>query len=300
MENNVNVERLFDILNEGCSFLFDNLRMNYLDSLVTCSNYLLDDDLNLHLDDEDILTLSSILDEAKKLELDSETIRKAFQFLILRGFKEMNIKNGNITPETVCLLVSYIVNKCFRDKPFINVLDIAVGTGNLISAVANNYSGIMNLFGVDQNPTILDVCKANLNMQDYDIELILGDTLKEEYHNMDLIIGDIEGQTINSKYLPHEVVKHHFGALKHKGYMILVIPNEFFLKERFEIENMQMLGIIELPNMGVKKSILIIQKSTIKTRDFLMASLPSFEKMQEVNACIQKIEQWFIRRELKC
>jgi site-specific DNA-methyltransferase (adenine-specific) len=77
-----------------------------------------------------------ICDKIKDVDFSVEDVRKAIQSIVLRGFKEMRIPNGNTTPDTLGILAAYLFTKVHKEKE-ISILDPLCGTGNLLFTVAN-------------------------------------------------------------------------------------------------------------------------------------------------------------------
>ncbi len=51
-----------------------------------------------------------------------EDVRKAIQAIVLRGFKDMKIPNGNTTPDTLGIFMAYLITKICSYKN-LSILD---------------------------------------------------------------------------------------------------------------------------------------------------------------------------------
>lgn len=301
MVNQENVEKLFDIIDSAVAYLFEKKKMDYLTGLLETTKNILNQEISTELKDKDYAPLQEIYDKLDDLTFNSEEVRKAMQYLLVRAFKEIRMIN-QVTPDTLGYLMSYLINKVYKEKQ-IAILDICLGTGNLLTTIANQLENPI-LYGIDIDPKMTDIARMVANMQDYDINIFLGDTLDSHFANMDLVIGDIPGYFIDEEktiYFPYEAILYHKNSLKDNGYMFLIVPNDFFshdtgiFKKYFD-EDLKMFGILELPDnmfLEEKKSILLIQKTKEKRDKVLMVKVPDFKNQELMNNTIKKIEEWF-------
>ena len=301
MVNQENVEKLFDIINEACCFLFDKYKMDYLTGLLENTRNILEAEIKTELKEEDIKPLQGIYDKLEDVSFNQEEVRKAMQYLLVRAFKEIRMIN-QVTPDTLGFLLAYLANKFFKDQK-IAIMDMCLGTGNLITTIANQMNDPI-LYGVEIDSKMADIARMNASMQDYDMNIFLGDTLESHLRNMDLIVGDIPGYFIDKEktmYFPYEAILYHKDSLKDDGYMFLIVPNDFFshdtgfFKKAFDAD-MQMFGLLELPDnifKEEKKCIILIQKSKVKKKNVLMVKIPDFNNQELMNNTIRKIEEWF-------
>lgn len=306
MINQKNVEDLFDIIDESIKYMYDRLHFDYLTGLIeTCNNILEQDILQKDLDDEECKYLTELYD--KTPEMNVEEIRLAMQYLVLNAFKEVRLKNGDLTPDSIAYFMSYLCGKLVKSKD-ISLLDPLVGTGNLLTCVANNL-GVENIHGIDNNDIMVKLAKIVCNMQDYDASLMFGDTLESNYVDFDLIVSDVPEYEFDGLYFPYEFITYNIESLKDGGYMVLSVPVDFLLrndskKYRDVInEKMTMIGLIELPNNIFKtdkvKVIIILKKKLIKLDEFLMVKINDFEDQDSMHNILNKIEDWFNKMEEK-
>ncbi len=294
-----NVEIFFDIINEACCFLFEKKKMNYYDALIENTNNILNQDISTEFrNDDDLVELQKIYDKLEEINFNVEEIRKAMQYLLIRCFKELKLINP-VTPDTIGFFMAYLANKFFKKKE-IAILDICLGTANLLTTIANQLDS-PTLYGIDSEEMMTNIAKMNANMQNTDISIFLQNTLDSHISNMDLIVGDIPSYVENDTYFPYEAILYHKDSLKENGYMMLLVSNDFFsydsgfFKKAFELD-MQMFGVIELPDslfVENKKSILLIQKTKVKKKNFLMVKIPDFNNQELMNNTLTKIEEWF-------
>ncbi|NRK74364.1 class I SAM-dependent methyltransferase, partial [Salmonella enterica subsp. enterica serovar Typhi] len=130
--------------------------------------------------------------EAIKLaKYTKEEIRKAFQLVILKGMKESTQPNHQMTPDSIGILFGYLVQK-FYTKEDLRLLDLAVGTGNLLTTVMN-YQQDKNLaaYGVDIDDLLLQLALVNANLQEQQVEFYNQDSLEHLFIDpVDVVVSD--------------------------------------------------------------------------------------------------------------
>ncbi|MGD9761775.1 MAG: class I SAM-dependent methyltransferase [Candidatus Izemoplasmatales bacterium] len=296
-----NVEKLFDVLDESATLYYEKLKIPYLDGLVkACENIIANSvetkssELNNDLQEK--------INRIKDIEFNREEIRKAFQYACLKGLKHQNISNQMITPESVSIFISYLVEKLYDLKDFI-IFDPLVGSGNLITGLANNLSGgEITLIGVDREMMYYKLSQALFGMLEYGEAIFYQDVLTFNNILADLIVTDFSG--VNQQDI-YKIIKHVNSLLRDDAFFISVIDNEFFddhlIKDFiYEVKDIwHFFGMIVLPMTIFKnnhKSIFILQKigkNFIRPEKFLVADLPDFNNEMEMTKVINQINDWF-------
>ena len=118
-----NLELFYDCVDESNNFLYEVFRKPYFELIEMTVKNILAGDVVTELDDPaDYKKLKKIYSKIKNVDFSVEDVRKAMQSIILRGFKEMRIPNGNTTPDTIGIFMAYLITryaimygKCFRD-----------------------------------------------------------------------------------------------------------------------------------------------------------------------------------------
>jgi len=292
MVNQEKIEEIFDIINEGCSFLYEKRKSNYLDSVLMVTVNIMDSN-SIDIEDEFLDEYMVIINKFSN-QYKVEEVRKALQYVILNAFKEIRYDN-QITPDSVVVIFSYLVDKLYGKRE-LTILDPMIGSANLLMGIANNRENSL-LYGIDNEEIMIKLAKMMGDMIE-PINLYFQDTLKVRLKNMDLIVSDVPCDVT----LTYNVIDYHLDSLVDNGYMILLVDNEFFTQineeKRKRINAVStMLGIIELPEEFFKqkrKSIVIIKKSIEKVEKFLLAKMPNINDLEKMNNFIRKIEQWFI------
>lgn len=292
MVDSKKVEEIFDIFQECAIFLYDNLKMNYYDSIVMIAKNILNPD-TIDMDKEYILKYKRRINKFKD-NYNVEELRKGLNYVFLNCFKEMGW-TINMTPDSICYIVNYLVDKLYPKKQ-ISILDPLIGSGNLLYSVSNNRN-VSSLYGIDNDDVAINLSSIMGNFIE-PVNLFYQDTLTVELENIDLIVSDLP----NDVEFSYDFIIHHIDSLKEENYMILIIDNEFFTninKEKKQIIDSKavMQGIIELPDnffKDKKKSIVILKRSTDKVNNFLIAKMPSIDDSNAMKEFLNKIELYFI------
>ncbi len=302
------VELIYDSIVESALVLNKSAKLGFFDGIIaTCENIMANDilqDISGDFEEE----LKAIYTNLNDVDFNPEEIRKALQLSILRAFKEEKMENGAMTPDTISYIFGYIINKFFKNGGILRIFDPLVGTGNLLSCVANALDHDVSLIGVDNDEFMIKLAKVVCNMQDHDPELYFQDAVMSSFKDIDVIVSDLPSysglEEDGLEYFPHLVVNKHLGSVKPDGLMIYLIPFDFFNGEeaallRKKITDVaHIVGLIELPESMFawkNKSILILRKNGEHTYvdEVLMAKLPSFTNIEQLRGSLIQIDMWF-------
>lgn len=311
MQENLNIssnlEVFYDVFDESCSFLYEKLHKNYLELIIlTAKNILAGEVLN-DLEDEDIKKLADIYKPLEDKDFNVEEIRKAMQAQILKGIKEMNFQNGLTTPDSIGLLMAYLISRLTKEK-VLNICDPLIGSGNMLYTISNHLTSTLNLFGADHNEYMIRIAKVFADLLETEVELHLEDTLNLNIYNLDFIVFDMPNIIKDSKkekedamYLPYKWILHYNEMIKDNGYIIGLINNDFFdydkdakFKKKL-LETSSIIGLIELPdNMFVSKpkSLMIINKKVWDKKKCFITKITSLSDVKTFNAELYKLESW--------
>ena len=306
MEKTNNFELFYDVLDHSISLLYLVRHDNFFDLLIQSGKNILEMDVLDPECPEDIK--KKVMQNYEKLEgvdFNVEEIRQAFQAMALRAFKETNLKLGEVTPDTLGFFFSYLINKLAKDKSALSILDPVVGTGNLLYSVANLIEKDLKLYGIDNVREVIEIANVLGNLLNYDVEMFNQDTLSHPFSGMDFVIADLPiyyDKDYENRFFPFLCILEHLASLKDDGYLLALIPNNFFDldKDSFFKEKLKgqasVLGVLGLPQEMFKdnhKSILILSKQPIESQKCLLVDLPSFTDFNKLNNCLMEIETWF-------
>ncbi|MEC5416193.1 class I SAM-dependent methyltransferase, partial [Staphylococcus hominis] len=235
--------------------------------------------------------------------------RKAFQFAYLSLLQEENIQaNHQITPDSIGLILGFLVQKFTENNKELQIVDIASGAGHLsatVNEVLKDSEVMHHLIEVDPVLSRVSVHLANFLEIPFDVypqDAIMPLPLEEA----DVVIGDfpigyypLDGRSKEMKlgfeeghsYSHFLLIEQAVYALKQSGYAFLVVPSNIFEDEHVkQLQNFittetEMQAFLNLPktlfkNENARKSILILQKkkaNETKPVEVLLANIPDFK-----------------------
>ncbi|MDR4435024.1 class I SAM-dependent methyltransferase [Bacillus tequilensis] len=316
---------VYELLNEAAIIIKNEWQISYIEALAEAGEmYFLEKTDQLKLSDEKNKQLQVLLEKAEFGTYESEWVRKAFQLAVLKGLKDISHPNRQMTPDTIGLFISYLVNKFMADKKELTVLDPAVGTGNLLFTVLNQLSEkTANSYGIEIDDVLLKIAYAQANLFKKELELFHQDSLEPLFIDpVDTVICDLpvgyypndegaeafelkadEGHSFAHHLFIEQSVKH----TKAGGYLFFMIPNHLFessqsdkLKQFFK-EKVHINALLQLPKSIFKdeahaKSILVLQKKGEETKapsQILLANLPSFSNQKAMLDMMAQLDEWF-------
>lgn len=307
-----NVDIFYDILDEACMTLYEELHISYLQALIRVGN-----DIVFQIDDSKISPdcykkLREIYLGLDNKKFFSEEIRLAFELLVVKAFKHENMPLDVFTPDTICYLFGVIINDKFMGKS-ITIMDTLLGTSNLLQAISNNLEDSPKLIGIENNLNLVKLSEISSNLQNNVIKIYFQDALNDVLDKVDVVIGDMESKDYDKeidlsiskrgvKYFPYLVMMKRLANLKDGGYFIYVIDNDFFEHDGNMIfheelsKEATLMALITLPKSVVNdnhpgKSILIGKKEVLSNYQIAILSIDNFDRdyLEDVFVRLEKL-----------
>ncbi len=299
-------EQIFSVINNEATKLEEN--MPYLEGVLE--------------------TLEGILDGKVALEVkdaSKEDMRKAIQIAILKGMRKNTQPNHQMTPDTLGLLVSYLVEQFYEEKlasGTISIADLALGTGNLMFTVMNALEGKVQATGVEVDDLLIRLAAATADLTEQEIALYRQDSLEPLLVDpvdaivCDLPVGYYPNEEIaldyelcakeGMSYAHHLFIEQSINHTKEGGYLFLLIPAALFESEqakdlhKFLKNHAWIQSVIQLPeslfsSRAHEKSILILQKQSKELkapREVLLAKVPNMSNKQALAMFFEKVQMW--------
>lgn len=298
------LELFYDCVDESNNILYEAFHKNYFELIELTVNNILAADVVCECDEETTEKLNKVYDKIADIDFTVEDVRKAMQAIILKGFKEMRIPNGNTTPDTIGIFITYLITKLSSEKK-LSIMDPLCGTGNLLHTIANHLDKECQLFACDHDLWMTKLTTMVSNLLSLEVEVFLQDTLNLKATNLDFIVFDLPNvqKEDNEDYFPYQAFLHYSKMLKPEGAMIGIVGNDFFdydknqaFKKELLKEN-SIIGLVELPDsmfVSKPKTILVVQKKVSEDKkNCFMVKLPSFTDVKEFNNSLNEIENWF-------
>jgi len=326
--NHSTIENLYDIIDEMVMLLVEHANLHYLDALCAASTNIMAADVLQEVDTGVEIKLFSLGKQLSDIEFEVEEVRKALQLALLKGMKADHVPLDNITPDSIALIIGYLVSKLVSSLERLSLADFTCGTGNLLTAVLNTFSEApAEIYGVDADYQMLELAKMMADMQEYDVQFFHQSSARGmALGKVDVIIGDLplEGNVKavdggsklaaeGCNYLPYLLVENHLNYLVDGGYAIYIVSNDFFSQEhatKFHevLTSSTSIGmLLQLPESLFKdsskqKSILVLRKhgeGCTLVEEVLVANLPDFGDTESFHKMLMKIEDWITNNFVK-
>lgn len=314
-------ETFFQIADECAKMIQKELNITYLEALTEVGEAMFEEKSHQKL--TTIKGLSDLIEKIDITNLEKEKVRKALQLLILKGMKEATQANHAMTPDTVAMFISYLVNKLTSSKKEFSVLDPAVGTGNLLTAVLNQTEKAVLSYGIEPDETLLKLAYISANLQEHNIELFHQDSLTELYINpVDVVIADLPvgyypKEEVAKKYhlkaetglsfVHHLMIEQTLQYTNQGGFLFFIVPNFIFETpqaaelHKYIKNHAWIYALLQLPKSMFKdekyeKSIFILRKhgeDIQPPNQALLVELPSFSNKSALSDILRSMEKWF-------
>src|SRR5699024_5559399 len=253
---------LFHTLDQSTNILKKELDIPYLEALIHSGENLIDH--GTVYNEEDLLS-RKIVEELealyKEIDLETfepETIRQAMQISLLRGMKEDYVQpNHQMTPDSLGSLIAYLIEIIAEPQKNIHIVDLTVGTGNLLLTVSHFLNQVPNreisLSGVDNDELMLSLASTNSAIQRTPINLIYQDALTNLLlQPADVMVSDLPigyypaEETIKNlethftdenerSYIHYLLIEQAMKYLKEGGYGFFLLPSNIFNDEKVSV-----------------------------------------------------------------
>lgn len=323
-------EALFKVLDESTTTLQAALSTSYLDAFVETGDNLLNGQVQVEDDRPDQKTVAQLTDlyqQADWQSFDSETVRRAVQLAMLKAIRIDDIQaNHQLTPDTIAYIMGYLVTRLEKGKTHLSLLDLTVGTGNLLTAVISQLkavvAGKIDAYGIDNDDTMLAIAQTSSDLQRIPVELVHQDALERLLvPASDLIVADlpigyypVDDNAVNFKtaaqkghtYVHHLLLEQAMNQLTPGGIGVFLVPSQLFQSEQAQNllkwlpNNAYLQGLLNLPselfaNANAQKAILILQKpgaGAKQVEQVMLGEFPSFKNQSAFQKFVAEIVQW--------
>ncbi|WP_202078662.1 class I SAM-dependent methyltransferase [Caldalkalibacillus salinus] len=319
MSKNNHIEHIFQIFDSSCTYISEQFNKNYLEALIDTGEQLFQGEMVLETTDIQRKRLEKIYREFQEDQYTQEDVRRAFQLATLKGLKEHTVPGTGVTPDAVVMFMGYLA-KQLSPHPS-SVLDLAVGSGNLLTGILNQYEEEIQAVATEVDSTLVRLAYVNANLQQHAMDIFHQDGLKPLYTSAsaltvcDLPVGlypnkkvakDYELYDEQDLYTHHLLIEQSLRLTQPDGYLMFLIPNAIFSEpgaqklRSFIMGQSHIQALLQLPEDmfqkgSIHKSIFILQKkgeNSTKPKETLLAQLPSFSDAQKFSATLTKINNW--------
>ncbi|WP_261810804.1 class I SAM-dependent methyltransferase [Levilactobacillus humaensis] len=323
-------EALFKVLDESTTILQTALKTSYLDAFIETGDNLLNGRVQVEdgkPDEQTAAKLTTLYQGADWQKMTAETVRRAVQLAMLKAIRVDDIQaNHQLTPDTIAYIMGYLVTRLEKGKKHLSVLDLTVGTGNLLTAVLSQLkevvAGDISAYGVDNDDTLLAIAQTSSDLQQLPVELIHQDALERLLvPASDLIVADlpigyypIDDNAANFEthaksghsFVHHLLLEQAVNQLNPGGVGVFLVPTQLFQTDeakgllKWAAQNAYLQGLLNLPselfmNANAQKAILILQKpgaGAKQVEQVMLGEFPSFKNQSAFQKFVAEIVQW--------
>lgn len=254
---------------------------------------------------------------------DKQVVHRAIQLALLKGMKEEAQSNHRMTPESIALFISYIIQKLVGEKERLSIFNPGSGSGNLLHTVMGQLDKETEGFACEIDDTLIRISVMTANILEQNIEYFHQDSLRPLLLDpVDFVIADLpvgyypdEERAKDFKlkakegmsYSHHLFIEQALTYTKEGGYLIFLIPEFLFTSDQAEQlneflhEHAHIIGVFQLADTTFKtkehkKSIFVIRKkgkNTVNVKQPLLVMLPSLKDTQAMESILVQINEWF-------
>lgn len=305
------VDLFYELFDEAAMLHYEVLGLKYLDAFMRVAEGILFEKMDPRFGEKDIRKLKRIYDKIAASDFYNEEIRLALELLLVKGFKHQNMSLDLMTPDSINYLFVKIIAGLFPGRP-ISILDTALGTGNLLSAVHNNIENETELFGIEKDEKLAELSRLASDLQGAELTVYCQDALRDVFELADVVIGDIDSYFMEDnlplddelyqkgvRYFPYLLLEKRLKNIKPEGYFIYLLDNDFFSKPKSDIfkawleKEARFPGLILLPKAITQAphpgKCILIGKKTTEEMDLSILEIPDFEK-ETIKKCFGKLD----------
>ncbi|WP_429970730.1 class I SAM-dependent methyltransferase [Fructilactobacillus sp. Tb1] len=322
---------LYQVFDQSAKVLMQALNTSYLDAFIETADNIIDNGTvrveNGVPNEKVVKELTDLYKTIDYKKMDAPSIRRAIQMAMIRAIKVDKIQAiHQITPDTIAYIMGYLILRLYKNDQSVKVLDPAVGSGNLLTAVMNqlktelhdNVEGI----GIDNDDSMISVASISAKLQNLDIELIHQDSIAEiDIPDVDLVVSDLPigyypiddnvtdyetSSTSGHSYVHHLLMEQSINHLKDGDFAVFLVPSNLFQTNeakgllKWMQDTVYLQGILNLPkelflNESAQKAVMILQKrgnGAKQVDKVMLGEFPSFKDTGAFQKFMQEIVEW--------
>lgn len=325
------IERFYKKFEQAVDLLQKDLTVSYLDAIIETGDNLADGGQLLVEDGKPSAEvrqqLTALYEQLLAMSMTPEELRQVVQFALVKANQIDKIQaNHQMTPDTIGFLVEYLLEKVLIKNASYKILDISVGTGNLLSTIyyrmmTNGYKEV-KLYGVDNDDTLLSIASMSARLQKTPTELFHQDAIDNLVTpKVDAVVSDLpvgyyplDEKVVNFKtrakkghsYVHHLLIEQALLQLVPGGYGFFLVPRGLFeTKETQGLlhviqEQAYFQGMLNLPedlfvDKNSEKALLLLQKHGGKgqqVEQVLIGDFPPLKNKEEFAHFLERIDNW--------
>lgn len=316
------VVALFTVLDEGIEAIREKDTL-YLDVLADVLHYIhLGETVSDTLEEKEA-QLKPVRKEFLTNQEDLQSVHRAIQMALLKGMKDGVQPNHRMTPESIALFISYLIQKLYPERENLRLLNLASGSGNLLHTVLGQIDKQIEAYASEIDETLIRISLMTANLLKQEVEYFHQDSLRPLFVDpVDLVISDLpvgyypdntqaENYILRAKegmsYSHHLFIEQALNYTKEGGYVVCLIPEFLFTSDqaddlqKFLHEKAHIIGLFQFSDSTFKakeqkKSIFILRKKgegTENVKQPLLVMLPSLNNTKAMEDILSQINAWF-------
>lgn len=330
-------EALFNVLDQSSGLLKTALDTSYLDAFIESGDNLIAGNVQVEdnvPDADTVQKLQALYAQVDVATLPKEVARQAVQLSMLKAIQEDKIQgNHQMTPDTIGMVMGYLIIRLVEHQSQLTILDPAVGTANLLTTILNQLTdetpATVSAIGIDNDDSMLSVADINTTLQRVPVELqhqdALGDLLVPA---VDLVVSDLpigyyplDDKVTSFKtrsesghsYVHHLLLEQAMQAVKPGGFGIFLVPSQLFSSPEAKSllgwlqESAYLQSFLALPKdlftaQSAEKSILLLQRHgehAKQAKKVMIGEFPSFKDQTAFSKFIAEMVDWELNDLLK-
>ena len=288
----------------------------------------------LNQEDEEWATLSEeqrtaivvMTDDAAFDSMTVELKRQVLQLLLVATMREDGLQaNYQVTPDAIGMWVGFLAEQFTAENAETALLDLTVGTGNLLATVQQvleQQGNALTINGVENDDTMLTVASGMAALLGFDWQLTLADAVASELPtDQDVVVADLpvgyypaevpshfattaeDGLT----YVHHLLIEQAVNALRPGGLAAMIVPANLFETEQaqsllkyLQSENVYFQALLQFPdklfaNKAAAKAILVLQRAggdAIQATPVMLAKTPELANVAENKDFVTEMTAW--------
>lgn len=316
------VVHLFHQLDEIIDIIIHKKQALYLEVLADLLQFIHVGEIDFDRLEQQRKALITLRTEFLDPSYTKQDIHRAIQMALLKGMQDETQANHRMTPESIALFVSYLIQK-LKQGDSITIFNPGSGTGNLLHTVIGQLEKDINAFASEIDETLIRISVMTANILQQNVEYFHQDSLRPLLLDpVDVTIADLpvgyypdeerakdfeleakEGMS----YSHHLFIEQGLMYTKPGGYLIFLIPEFLFTSDQanqlneFLHENAHIIGVFQLADSTFKtkehkKSIFVLRKKGEQTENVkqpLLVMLPSLAETDAMENILVQINEWF-------
>lgn len=286
------------------------------------------DDAFNELEQADRKFIRQTLKESDFNTLTPEQKRQVLQLVLVATMQEDKLQgNYQVTPDAIGMWVTFFVEAFLNPQQTSQVLDITVGSGNLLATVnlaLQQRGDTTTYYGVENDDTLITIASGVAALLGLDWQLDHQDALADTpdlSDKMDVVVADLPVgyypkeldagyQTVvedGLTYVHHILIEKVMETLRPGGLGLLIVPAHLFESEQapqllkyFQNDGIYFQGFIQFSDKlfldkPASKALLLVQKpgaDAVQAEPVMLAKAPDVGQKEENLNFVNQMQTW--------